>query len=62
MRFDTHNLINADLFYFGFDLNAPEHSGEYVGITIGSLYLGIYDLGKGLEFACGILNEDGALD
>ena len=62
MRFNTHDLINADLFYFGFDLNAPASSGEYLGISIGRLYLGLYDLGKGLEFACGILNEAGALD
>ena len=62
MRFNTHDLINADLFYFGFDLNAPARSGEYLGISIGRLYLGIYDLGNGLEFACGILNESGALD
>ncbi len=62
MRFNTHDLINADLVYFGFDLNAPASSGEYLGISIGRLYLGLYDLGKGLEFACGILNEAGALD
>ncbi len=61
MKFNTHNLIDADLFYFGFDLNAPQTSGEYLGISIGTLYLGIYDLGSGLEFACGILNENGAL-
>ncbi len=62
MRFNTHNLFNADLFYFGFDLNAPQRSGEYLGISIGTLYLGIHDIGKGLEFIYGILNEADALD
>jgi hypothetical protein len=61
MNFNTHNLIDADLFYFGFDLNAHQTSGEYLGISIGSLYFGLYNLGNGLEIACGILDENGAL-
>jgi hypothetical protein len=61
MKFNTHNLIDADLFYFGFDLNAYQTTGEYLGISIGSLYFGIYNLGNGLEIACGILDENGAL-
>ena len=61
MKFNTHNLIDADLFYFGFDLNAKQTSGEYLVISIGNLYFGLYDLGSGLEFACGILDENGAL-
>ena len=61
MRFNTHDLINADLFYFGLDLNAPQTHGEYLGISIGRFYVGLYDLGSGLEFACGVLNESGAL-
>ena len=40
MKFNTHNLIDADLFYFGFDLNAKQTSGEYLGISIGNLYFG----------------------
>jgi hypothetical protein len=61
MKFNTHNLIDVDLFYFGFDSNAKQTSGEYLGISIGNLYFGLYDLGSGLEFACGILDENGAL-
>jgi hypothetical protein len=61
MRLQTPTAIQ-EAFYAGIDTRAIKNVGdEFLGFSLGRLYLGIYPTSTGFEVAYGILNEQGCL-
>jgi len=59
MRLQTPQIITP-VFYAGIDTRA-KIDDEFLGLSFGRFYVGIYPTDIGFDIACGILNSQGTL-